>query len=519
MRVLPEFMTLDAPDGRAATAIGGQGGRLFQTDVLPQWLPSQRWFAGKDKGIGAVRMTPLGSLGQGEHELVSLDVTVGDQQQSYLLPLSARWGDENLRPGAPKLSHTLARIRDAARVGALIDGAFDERLPRLLLDALKENRSDGAMRFEGTEALRRIGDPGDPRQLGAEQSNLSIAFGDKIILKLYRRIREGEQPDVEVAKFLTEVAGYKNTPRYLGQAAHGPVILAAAFAFVPNQGDAWSGIVKALEPEMRERETRLPAGAAQPDAARFDFPLGIGALLGRRTAELHKALATETDDPAFATADLTPDQLGRWAADAVSEAQALIARLEQAHLPEAVAPLARSLLDQREALLARLRAVAELAPACKLSRIHGDFHLGQVLLVSDDVAIIDFEGEPARSLAERREKSSPLRDVAGMLRSFDYAAMSVASRQGGSSASGAGRGMERVEAWRRTVARDFLEAYDAHSQGAPNLPADAGSRQVLLDFFLLHKAIYEAGYELSNRPAWIGIPLRGILDLLERSGE
>lgn len=515
MNVLPEFMTLNTRDGRVATALDGPEGTQFKNDVLPQWLPLQRWFAGKDKAISAVRLTPLGDLADGEHELVSVHVTVGDEDQSYLLPISVRWGDENLHPGAPNLSYTLARIRHAARAGTLIDGAYDERLPQLLLAALNENRSAGSLRFEGTDALRRIEKPGDPRQLGAEQSNLSIAFSDKIILKLYRRIREGEQPDVEVAKFLTEVAGYDHTPRFLGQVAHGSTTLAAAFAFVANQGDAWSGIVDALGQELHKRQSRDLAGEAQSAESVFGFPLSLGAILGQRTAELHKALAAETGDPAFATEDLTPAQLGQWADDAGAEAEALIARLEQAQLPEDVAPLAQSLLGQRKALLSRLRAVASLAPDCKLSRIHGDYHLGQVLLAQNDVVIIDFEGEPARTLAERREKSSPLRDVAGMLRSFDYAAMTVISRQRASLGDAVDRRLEQAETWRQSVIRDFLEAYRLHSEGAANLPSDKESRETLLDFFLLHKAIYEAGYELSNRPTWIGIPLKGILDLLE----
>jgi maltose alpha-D-glucosyltransferase/alpha-amylase len=516
--ILPEFMTLTTRDGRVATAIGGREGAQFRNDVLPQWLPLQRWFASKDKGIDAVRMTPLGDLDNGEHELVAVTVSVGDEEQGYLLPISARWGDENLRPGAPKLSYTLAKIRHTARVGALIDGAYDERLPQLLLDGLKEGRTDGNLRFEGTDALCGIEDPGDPRQLGAEQSNLSIAFSDKIILKLYRRIREGEQPDVEVAKFLTEVAGYQHTPRYLGQVLHGSTTLAAAFAFVPNRGDAWSGIVDALGLELHEHETWASTGEARLETVGYDFPLSVGALLGQRTAELHKALATDTDDPDFATEDVTADQLGQWASDAEAEAQALLDRLDQTRLPDEAAPLAQSLLERRDELLSRLRAVADIAPSFKLSRIHGDFHLGQVLLAQNDVAIIDFEGEPARSLAERRQKSSPLRDVAGMLRSFDYAAMTVASRQR-DSFGGAERGLDRIEHWRQSTMRDFLEAYRGHSKGAASLPDDEAAWQTLLDFFLLHKAIYETGYELSNRPAWIGIPLRGIIELLGQSGQ
>ena len=512
--ILPEFMTLTARDGRVATAIRGREGTQFRHDVLPQWLPLQRWFSGKDTDIGNVQMTALGSLGQGEHELVAVDVSLRDEEQTYLLPISARWGDENLRPGAPKLSYTLARIRHTARVGALIDGAYDERLPQLLLEGLTKGRTDGDLRFEGTDALRAIEEPGDPRQLGAEQSNLSIAFGDKIILKLYRRIREGEQPDVEVAKFLTEIAGYPHTPRYLGHVLHGQTTLAAAFAFVPNRGDAWTGIIDALGLDLHDRESWTSAGDGRAEEVGFDFPLGIGALLGQRTAELHKALATQTDDPDFATEDLRPDRLGQWASDAEAEALTLLARLEQAQLPDEAAPLAQSLLDRRDDLLTRLRAVADIAPGCKLSRIHGDFHLGQVLLAQNDVAIIDFEGEPARSLAERRQKSLPLRDVAGMLRSFDYAALTAAARQRDRLGEAADYGLERIEQWRQGVIRDFLDAYRSHSQGVVTLPDDPASWQTLLDFFLLHKAIYEAGYELGNRPNWIGIPLTGILELL-----
>ncbi|MFD1912208.1 maltose alpha-D-glucosyltransferase [Halodurantibacterium flavum] len=517
--ILPEFMTLTARDGRVQTALKGREGTQFQNDVLPQWLPLQRWFAAKGDTIGAVRLTPLGELGQGEHALVSVDVSLGAEEQSYFLPITARWGDENLRPGAPKLSYTLAKIRHTARVGALIDGAYDERLPQVLLDCMKEGATRGSLRFEGTDALRDIAEPGDPRQLGAEQSNLSIAFSDKIILKLYRRLRAGEQPDVEVARFLTEVAGFEHTPRYLGQVAHqgeGATTLAAAFAFVANRGDAWTGIFDALMLELNEHETWSSTSDVPSETPAFDFPLGIGALLGQRTAELHKALATDTEDAAFALEDLTQDHLRQWAEGAEAEARALLDRLEQAQLPDDAAPLAAALLDQREALLGRLRAVGQMRPSGKLSRIHGDYHLGQVLLAQNDVAIIDFEGEPARSLEERRAKSSPLRDVAGMLRSFDYAALSVITRHRASFGATADRALDRIEEWRQQVGREFLNAYRDHAEGAPSLPDSAEATQALLDLFLLQKAVYETAYELGNRPTWVGIPLSGILDLLAR---
>ncbi|MBM3605348.1 MAG: DUF3459 domain-containing protein, partial [Alphaproteobacteria bacterium] len=519
--ILPEFMTLTTRDGRVQTALKGREGAHFQDDVLPQWLPLQRWFASKDETIHSVRMVPMGEL-EADHALVSVEVTLADGQHSYFLPLSARWGDENMRPGAPKLSYTLAKIRHTARVGALVDGAYDERLPGLFLQAMKDDLSKGALRFVGSDALREITEPGDPRQLGVEQSNISIAFSDKIILKLYRRLRGGEQPDVEVARFLTETAGYAHTPRYLGQVSHEAddrTVLAAAFAFVANRGDAWNGILDALLLEFTEHESWPSEHEPGVTATAFDFPLSIGRLLGERTAQLHVALATPTEDPAFATEDLTADHLRDWTATAEEEAAALLERLEQAagQLPKDAAPLAREVLDRRDELMSRIRAAGQAAPSGQLSRIHGDYHLGQVLLAQNDVAIIDFEGEPARSLEERRAKSSPLRDVAGMLRSFDYAALSVIARHRHDAPAGTERALARIEQWRRSAAEDFLAAYREHAAGAPNLPDDAATTQALLDLFLLQKAIYETGYELGNRPTWVGLPLRGILDLLNEA--
>ncbi len=519
--ILPEFMTLTTRDGRVQTALKGREGAHFQDDVLPKWLPLQRWFAAKDEAIRSVRMTALGEV-EPDHALVAVEVTLDGEQHSYFLPLSARWGDENMRPGAPKLSYTLAKIRHTARVGALVDGAYDERLPHLLLQGMKDDATRGALKFRGSDALREIAEPGDPRQLGVEQSNISIAFSDRIILKLYRRLRGGEQPDVEVARFLTETAGYAHTPRYLGQVTHEgdePTVLAAAFAFVANRGDAWNGIFDALMLEYNEHDSWPSEQEPELSAPAFDFPLSIGSLLGERTAQLHKALATPTDDPAFATEDLTTDHLREWTESAEAEATAMLSRLEQAGegLPEDAAPLAREVLDRRDDLMARIRKAADVTPSGKLSRIHGDYHLGQVLLAQNDVAIIDFEGEPARTLDERRAKSSPLRDVAGMLRSFDYAALSVAARHRHDAPGGAERATARIEEWRRTAARDFLDAYRSHGEGAPNLPDDGATMQALLDLFLLQKAIYETGYELGNRPTWVGLPLRGILDLLNEA--
>ncbi|MCE6961513.1 maltose alpha-D-glucosyltransferase [Cereibacter sphaeroides] len=522
---LPEFITLTTRDGRAETAVTGREKGQLETDVLPSWLPLQRWFAAKEERIGKVSLAALGSLSDG-HALVRLEAQVGGESQQYFLPLSTIWGEEQLRAGAPKLSYTLAKVRRGAQVGALIDGALDDRMAVALLDALRQGRRvagpAGEVVFDSGEALGQIAEPGEPRYLGAEQSNISIAFSDRLILKLYRRLQPGEQPDVEVARFLTEEAGFTHTPRFLGVAClrpqdGPPTVLASAFAYVANMGDAWRAVLDALVRDLSEHgawsTTETPAAASDV----FSFPLTIAGLLGQRTAELHRAFATPTEDPAFQLEPLTPEIQGGWARGAADEARAMLRVLERqlGTLADETRPLAEAVLSRREVLLERLRRIEDGTPSGALSRIHGDYHLGQVLLAQDDVAIIDFEGEPRRSLDERRRKSSPLRDVAGMLRSFDYAAAGALLRHSESFGPAAELALQRAEDWRRMARAEFLAAYEAGTVDLPSLPADLKHRAALLDLFLVQKAVYETSYELGSRPAWVGIPLRGLIEILD----
>jgi maltose alpha-D-glucosyltransferase / alpha-amylase len=525
--ILPEFVTLTTRDGRIETALAGREKSQLERDVLPHFLPLQRWFSAKDARIEKVELSPLGELKSGEHALVAMDVMLEHEQHRYFLPLSVRWGDENLRPGAPKLSHTLAKIRRGPHVGALIDGAYDERLAVCLLEEMRHGRQmegpAGRVHFHATEAFEAIPELGDPRPLGVEQSNVSIAFSDKVILKVYRRLRSGEQPDVEVARFLTEVADYRHTPAYYGSIEYvdgEPTTLAAAFAFVPNQGDAWRAIVEGLQRDLDELQMRATIPDPEP-AEGFGFPLGIGALLGQRTAELHKAMATETDDPAFAHEPLTAEHLEQWAGEATRELGAVIDRLGESRdrLPAELADDVARLVGARTALSERIARVTRMKASGARSRIHGDYHLGQVLIAQSDVAIIDFEGEPGRSLAERRAKSSPLRDVAGMLRSFDYAASMALDRHRQSFGAASDEATTRAAQWREETTSAFMAAYREHVRGAATVPEDDASTQALLELFLLQKAIYEINYELGNRPAWLRIPVRGVLELLAQEPE
>jgi maltose alpha-D-glucosyltransferase / alpha-amylase len=525
--ILPEFITLTARDGRIETAITGRESAQLERDALPQFLPLQRWFGDKGSVIDRVKVIPLGELVPGTFSLVAIDVTIGDATNRYFMPMSARWGDEHLRPGAPKLSYTLAKIRKGPRVGALIDGAYDENLAAQLLAEMRQNHDhegpSGIVHCRATREFSEIEDLGEPRPLGVEQSNVSIAFSDKVIMKIYRRLRIGEQPDVEVAKFLTESAGFANTPAYYGSIElvdqHGQhTTLAAAFAFYPNQGDAWSAVTEALARNLATSEMRSTAMEPPFEPEMFSLPLEIGALLGQRTAELHKAFATPTDDPAFAVEPIGEDHLTQWTDEVLADAEAIFAKAAELlpSLPETLRADVERLLSSRDALASRIRRVATMTPSGGCSRIHGDYHLGQVLIAQADLAIIDFEGEPGRTLDERRAKTSPLRDVAGMLRSFDYAASMALDNHLASYDTDGEQARSRVLEWRDKTIADFLGAYWTHVAGAASLPEDEALTNALLDLFLLQKGLYEIGYEIGNRPAWLRIPLAGVLDLLSR---
>ena len=512
---LPEFITLTTRDGRIDTAVSGREGRQLEADVLPEFLRLQRWFASKDKPIRSVSLTPLAEM-EGPHALAVLDVDTGGESERYFLPLSAIWGEEAIQHGAPTLSFTISKLRRMAKVGALADGTGDPDMARALVYGLKEGTTlpanGGEVVFRASDALREMEDLGDPRRIPGEQSNASIVFGDAVVMKIYRRLREGVQPEIEMGRFLTDVAGFENTPALLGTVelrAEGDEVttLASVFAFVRNQGDAWAYLTDAL---MRD----LDAAALGEEDEEFPYGLVLSELLGRRTAEMHRALAIETDDPAFAAVPVTEDATAAMVGEVIGELDARLVDLETAlpGLPEETASLAREVLDRRGELTERLEAMRGMAPSGMLTRIHGDYHLGQVLVAQNDVYVIDFEGEPKRPLEERRAKSHGLRDVAGMLRSLDYAATAALRDRTGS--GDAERAEARAAAWLRQARRELVCSYEEAVAGSRAHPEGEFGR-ALLDLFLIQKAAYEVGYEMSFRPDWVGIPLRGLLVILD----
>jgi maltose alpha-D-glucosyltransferase/alpha-amylase len=386
----------------------------------------------------------------------------------------------------------------------------------------------------------------------AEQSNTSILYGGKLIMKLFRRLQPGENPDTEIGRFLTEVAHFPRIAPFLGDIrlvtqdgseAGEPTTLAMLQGLVQNEGDGWRWTLDELSRYFDSCATcpapldvgsfpSFTADAAVSETAREHAGLYLegAALLGRRTAEMHLALATPTDNKdfqaeAFSTEDLAADA-SRIEAQITLSLEAL--RRGMTTLPagtsdtsdsDSTPDLAALILSQRRELLGRARVLAAAEPANtgQRIRIHGDYHLGQTLRAKADFVILDFEGEPARTLPERRAKQSPLKDVAGMLRSFSYAAyagLSAFTQRRPPHGAGDARALDAwTQLWLNAASGEFLRAYKMAIAEMPRLIPEPGQAQVLLNAYLLEKALYELLYELNNRPAWVRIPLTGILAL------
>ncbi|MDO5756482.1 MAG: putative maltokinase [Rhodobacterales bacterium] len=462
-------------------ALTGAWREPLERDLLPPFLAHQRWFGAKDQQIGSVTLTPLAELDAG-CALCVVDLSLSDEDQRYFLPLAVQgWTSAGM-------------VADVGADGALVDGANVPDVAQALLDGMRAGSvlptGLGDMEFEGSDALRAL-ETGVPRLLAVEQSNVALVFGQEVILKLYRRLRRGIQPEVEMARHLTGPDGFAQTPALLGSIAlhEGDEIttLAAAFAFAPNQGDAWSHVTRLL---------------AQQDV-RDDTGIDLIRCLGKRTGDLHRALARASDDPDFAPQPISTSDLADWTGEALDDLDSALDTLGRATLDARAAPLAKRVLDAQSELRERISRAASLPPSGQCTRIHGDYHLGQVLVTGSDVAIIDFEGEPRRSLAARRAKTAQLRDVAGMIRSLDYAARS-AERDGADST--------QIGAWRKRAGQAYLSAYEAAMDGVAARP-DPDLHRALLDLFLIQKAAYEIGYELANRPGWAHLPLAGLLAL------
>ena len=521
--------------------------------VLPAYVRARRWFSAKARRMTGVRLvgaTPFNVtpdlLPPAVITFIQVTYAEGDTQ-TFVLPLAYAGGAEadRLRETMPQAAIAAVEVGDEQ--GILYDAAWGAAFAGALLAAIGQNRQFGsaalAVRAWPTamfEPLLAAADtPLTPRLVGAEQSNTSIIYGGQFILKLFRRLEQGTSPDLEIGRFLTE-QGFAHTPPLAGAVEavpsagtdQEPITLAILQGFIPNRGDAWSYTLEELDgtytraaatpgapPPPTSAHLLDQVGAATPPAlaALIGPYLGAAQLLGRRTAELHRALAADPANPAFAPVPLTmADQ--RTLFEGVQRLIDVAFRQLNDHLaalPEATRQEAGTVLGRRDAILARFDDLLNRELAALRTRVHGDYHLGQVLYTGQDFMIIDFEGEPLRSLAERRQKHSPLKDVAGMVRSFHYAAYAAlfSRRHAAASSDPSAPADGWADAWYQQVSARFLGEYLQVATPGGFLPAARADLQILLDAYLLEKAVYELIYELNNRPDWVRIPLQGIEQL------
>jgi maltose alpha-D-glucosyltransferase/alpha-amylase len=497
----------------------------FETDTLPRHIETQRWYAAKGTAIERARITEqvLWQEGKVSWLVALVDIDAAQEHASYFLPLALAWEERDEERVRNLSTAAVAKIRQQGNVGVMGDAFADELFCRAIVAAMAVGREipmvQGKLKFRPTAAFAEIAGQ-DFSTLPVERprstsSNTVVSMREKLILKGYRQLRVGLNPELEMGLYLTEVAHYANCAPLAGVleyiANDGQTqLLAILQAYVANQGDGWTYSLEYMRRHLEQYRT-TPAGDALPANAHEAYLILIR-VLATRTAELHRALAQPTSDVAFSPQPLTRADIDAYRQRALEEARNtldLVASNLDA-VPAADRERATAVLAQRDQIMARIEACAKAVPQGVKTRIHGDYHLGQVLVTRNDFVIIDFEGEPGHTLEDRRAKHSPLRDVAGMMRSFGYVQQS-ALRSVAHNEAEAARLAPLARAWELEVRTAFLSAYDAAARDAA-LYESLQVGQGMLGMFEIEKALYELRYELGNRPTWIGIPLQGILD-------
>ncbi|MEO7813010.1 MAG: putative maltokinase, partial [Usitatibacter sp.] len=448
-------------------------------------------------------------------------------EQRYFLPIAVDWETRDHDPMERYGAFTIVRVRHKERVGIFYAALANPDFARDVARAMGGNREtalgDGRLRFCSTARFAQHAGAIDEevRTPALEQTNTAVFFGNKLFLKGYRRMRLGVNPELEMGRFLTEVSPFPHIApvlgalEYLSPTEAEPVTLAVLQRFVENQGDLWTVVLEHLGRLLAMPS--MPADAHAPaETVAAAFHLNRMALLGRRVGEMHRALCHASGEAAFDPEPIMAEDFAAWKAAVEKDLEATFALLQGAlgGMPESARPLATALIEARATLGERLRAIAPPAGPVMKTRYHGDLHLGQVLVAQDDFIIVDFEGEPERSLEERRAKGSVLRDVAGMLRSFSYAAHAALVRREPGAAADAGA--RELAEWQASARHFFLEGYCKASQGVASVPADRAGFDATLELFLIEKALYELRYEIANRPDWLEIPVRGLMELTKQ---
>ena len=552
---LPDYTTLVVRKD-IEELMNGSSRKQLENDILPGYLQKRRWFGAKDGKASQVRIALATELPSDGRPMLLVEVETRSSKSGtpdrYQLPFGFFGEDESMSALPQQLA--MARVRRGRQVGYLTDAfalaEFAHHIVKLLSSSARVQSDDGTLMFEPTALLQQslpdlTSTTGSGvRWLSAEQSNSSLVIGDAAVLKVVRRVASGINPEVEITRLLTE-RGFANTSPLLGEVSRvtadgTPNLLIVMQRFVHNQGDAWQWTLNVLARVFQQTALSLPASPVKAgdtpmlDASRdaSDALEGSGlaelqmaaGVLGKRLGELHAVLAGVTDDEAFVPVEVDAARATQWGEAAVRQIDAALEILETkmagtdassaASWSDAERACATDLVRRRAAINKGAMKLAARGVGSLATRIHGDFHLGQVLVTQGDAVIIDFEGEPAKPLDERRAKMSPLRDVAGLLRSIDYAAaMSLKSGPSDVGESGEAKKRGIVARYLPAAKQAFLAAYRREAKRIGHRWKDADGEASLLDLFTLEKAAYELCYEAANRPTWIGVPLAGLAEL------
>ncbi|MEF3273619.1 MAG: maltose alpha-D-glucosyltransferase [Chloroflexus sp.] len=547
----PESVLVEIPvDAFEWDAIFYDGRQTRLERFLPDYLRYRRWFGAKTRKIKQVTISDVIRLDYsgGPAYLTLLNVQyVEGSPETYLLPMAYVEGERAEQILTDQRHLVIARLRVGRRpeAGILYDPIGERRFTTALLEMIigrRRVRGEGGGELLGgtTRMLRRLisGSDGlEPSLIRGEQSNSSINFGGRLIMKVFRKIDAGRNPDLELGRYLTEEAGFAHTPPVAGylEYLHGkdePMTLAIVQGYVQNEGDAFDYALDVVRryydtvltrpdltpPQVKGSIAGLLAAADKPPPPLAEELIGgyleSARLLGQRTAEMHQALARGSGPALAAEPFSTLYQRSIYQSIRSLIGQTLQdLRKQLPHLPNGVRALAEQVVQSEDALLNRLRRITGDKIETIRIRIHGDYHLEQVLFTGKDYMIIDFEGEPMRPISERRIKRSPLRDVAGMLRSYQYAAYAAlfARVSVANSDEEFNRLQRWADFWSFWVCASFLHGYLTAAANEPFVPADHADLEALIETFVIEKAVYELAYEMNNRPDWLLIPMNGIL--------
>ncbi len=500
--------------------------KILEKNIFTQYLLLCRWFGGKSRHIRSVKVKEVIRAKKKESAFTMLILSVryasGDRED-YLLPLAYTADPEKVRD---YFHSVICGINVNGKNGFLYDAVYDIGFQRFLLKLIVNNEKIKTAKGELAGMLNRDFNP--PRRgkglelpshvLKAEQSNTSIIYKNVYFLKLLRKLGSGISPEREMTSYLTRLKRFHNVPAFAGSIEYrpfnsDPIDLCLLQSYVPNQGDAWKYMLEHVRSYFGSVLLNGSSADKLIDAPCFD----LVRLLGKRTGQLHLGLASDDKDPNFKPEPFSmPYQRALYRA-MVRQARYVMRLLRESlpKLPTRIRGEAVSILAMEKEIFSRFALILKKKFSVKKIRIHGDYHLGQVLFTGKDFVIMDFEGEPAAPMNERRLKRSALRDVAGMMRSFHYAAYGALFLDRSMREADVLNLDSAADLWSSTVADVFARAYFKAAGKADFLPKDQKDLNILLEIYLLNKAIYELGYELNNRPGWVIIPLRGIKRILE----